>query len=340
LVRGKSPEEAEQRVIHLTKFYFDEAFYEMYRSRIHIVNGDLGLDRFGLSGEEYNRLSGEIDCIINSAAFVKYYGHYEDFVRVNVDGVRRMIEFALTGKKKDLNHISTMNVVLGEFKDKEFVLCTEFYQNLEQDINEFSYYLQTKYKGEKLVADARAKGLNASVYRVGNLVFESATGKFQENIEDNDFYTRIKSFVKLGVMVDSDIPVLNFTFVDQASKAIVLLHDQENLRGETHHLFNSNRVSLNQLTEMLREVGESLRTISLLEFIDILKNNYDNPDLRQYIEKIILLTGVFTDPVGTVITQTTEKTDLILDRLDFRWPQLNKEHIEKMAAYCKEVGFL
>ncbi len=39
------------------------------------------------------KLADKVDCIINSAANVKHYGHYSEFYAVNVKGNQRLIEF-------------------------------------------------------------------------------------------------------------------------------------------------------------------------------------------------------------------------------------------------------
>jgi thioester reductase-like protein len=343
LVRGESPEKAKQRVISTLKFYFDEALYEMYQSRIHIVHGDLGRERFGLSEDDYNQLSEEIDCIINSAAYVKYYGHDSDYVYTNEQGVRQLIKFALAGNKKDLNHISTMGVVFGTYEDYEtqgYKLCTEFDQELTQDMVGTTPYVQSKNKSEKLIIDARSQGLNATVFRVGTIVFDSNTGKFQKNIEEHAFYNRIRSLVKLGVMYGSDLPALNFTFVDRASETISLLFDRKALLGETYHIFNSKRISTNELSRMISEAGIPLKSVSHLELIELLEKNYDHPDLKEYAEKLITLTPIIFDgAVGTPLQQTFEKTEVILNKLGFYWEKPNKDQIKKMMEYNQQVGF-
>ncbi|HLP61088.1 MAG TPA: hypothetical protein VK186_19765, partial [Candidatus Deferrimicrobium sp.] len=160
---------------------------------------------------------------------------------------------------------------------------------------------------EELIEEAREKGLNTSIFRVGNLVFQSGTGRFQENIEDNAFYSILQSFLKIGIMIDSDQPMLDFSFIDQTGKTVALLFDRQALRGETHHLLNPNKVSLNQLAVMLSELGECLRTAPADEFLDLLQKNYEHPHLKKYIEKIILHTHLLSNHDGSFIDMAYEK---------------------------------
>ncbi|MCU0288697.1 MAG: SDR family oxidoreductase [Acidobacteria bacterium] len=340
LLRGNAAPELEQRLLGKLHFYFDEELYDLYRGRIHILNGDITQDRFGLSAEKYQQLSGEIDCIINSAALVKHFGPYEDFLHVNVEGVGRLIEFAFAGKKKDLKHISTIGIGSGQIKGKKFSLFSEFDHDIGQLVG--SYYLLSKLKGELLIEEARTKGLNAAIFRVGNLVFQSGTGRFQENIEDNAFYNLLKSFIKIGITIESDEAELDFSFIDQTAKAFALMYDRESLLGETHHLYNSNKICPNEFAMMLREIGENLKTVTVNEFLDILQNNYENPGIKNYIERLVSHTLTFSSSSDSItnIKTVSEKTELILDRLGFQWPKLNKDHAAKMLSYCKKVGFI
>ncbi|MCP4153294.1 MAG: amino acid adenylation domain-containing protein, partial [bacterium] len=110
LVRGKNNAAAKERLLRKFAWYFNENPYENHPNRIFVIAGDIASPYFELSEKQYKELSHKIDCLINSAAYVKHYGRYEDFRQINVEGVKRMIDFSLTGKKKDFNHISTVSV--------------------------------------------------------------------------------------------------------------------------------------------------------------------------------------------------------------------------------------
>ncbi|WP_144488597.1 SDR family oxidoreductase, partial [Bacillus sp. ABP14] len=72
-----------------------------------------------------------------------------------------------------------------ESDPKEF----EFFEsNFDRGQNLDNLYLESKFQGEKMVREAMEKGVRATIYRVGNLVGNSKTGKFQYNINENAFY--------------------------------------------------------------------------------------------------------------------------------------------------------
>jgi thioester reductase-like protein len=116
LIRGKTVEDAKRRLNDKYRFYFTDNLLEEQMSRVTVHNGDLTMEKFGLDSERYEELAGCIDCIINSAALVKHLGSYQDFSRINVGGTERVIEFALTGKRKDINQISSTGVGVGNIE--------------------------------------------------------------------------------------------------------------------------------------------------------------------------------------------------------------------------------
>ncbi len=63
LVRGKTTEDAKRRLIDKYKFYFNDRLLDEHESRIEIYNGDIAIDNFDLTQEQYEKLATDIDCI-------------------------------------------------------------------------------------------------------------------------------------------------------------------------------------------------------------------------------------------------------------------------------------
>ncbi len=313
-VRGSTIEKAEQRLCEKLKYYFKEDIYEKYKDRIYLVKGDLASDRLGLADNLYNEMSGIIDCILHLAADVKHYGHYDDFYKDNVIATKNLLDFAKKDIIKDFHHISTISVAEGRVEGKNYVLFTEEDVDIGQKIETF--YGQTKLEAEKLVLSARSEGLPSNIYRVGTAVYHSETGHFQENIEENAFYSLAKSYLNLGVM--PDVEEIDFTFVDYVSKAICLLHNRKNLMNETLHIINNNKVNLSALLTS-REGFLNIEKYSFSKFIDYLYKHYENPQLKTHIENIMLHKGWFSqEEINLVLL--SDKSDIILKKLGFQWP--------------------
>jgi len=107
LVRGKGQADSESRMASLLCFYFGEKYISC--DRVKVLRADLQEERFGLSADEYDSLFSHVDMVINAAASVKHYGSYQYFYEVNVETVKRLIDFCRSAQAK-LLHISTLSV--------------------------------------------------------------------------------------------------------------------------------------------------------------------------------------------------------------------------------------
>ncbi len=339
LVHGKNEDEAEQKLVDKLKYYFGDNLYDQFKERINVIKGDLTEDYFGLNTKEYNNLADRVDCVVNSAANVKHYGKFGDFHEINVKGTERLINFCKVGKTKDFNHVSTLSICSGNVKGKRFGVFTEYDIDIGQEYD--NYYLATKFEAEKLITNARADGLNCNIFRVGNIVFDSETGKFQENITDNAFYKLIRAGIKLGLMTEMSLQTRDFSCADYVSKAIVLLFDKSNLKNETYHISNPYRVATFELESAAKELGYVVKTVPLDEFLDYLSENVENSTIETYVADMLLHAHVLANSSNvTNFRIESSKTETVLKGIGFEWLQLNHEHICRMLEHCKKVGFI
>ncbi len=338
LVRGRSVNEAKERILSKFKYYFDEYTFEKVKDRIFVYNGDLELEHFGLDQKAYTELTNIIDGVINSAANVRHYGHFEAFYNINVVGTRRILAFANSGIKKDIHHISTMSVGMGKIEGKEYQLFTEYSADLGQNTN--SNYINTKLEAESLLCKARNEGLKINIYRVGNLVFDYNSGIFQENISENWFYSEMKAYLKLKFVPDISAKTMEFSYVDFVSKAILLLFDRRELENEIYHISNPNNISISDFGKFIKNSGYDLSILSFEKFMDYIYDNYNNESIREYI--YLLLNNFLESPQEpqTLFVKKSDKTNLLLEQLGFCWVPPSENHIEKMLEHCEKVGFL
>jgi amino acid adenylation domain-containing protein/thioester reductase-like protein len=343
IIRAADDETAEKRLREKCGYYFGDEFFENYKDRIIILKGDLGSEKLGMSDDVYRKSASTVDCIIHPAAIVKHYGHYDEFYTANVKAVLNLLAFAKTGINKDFNHVSTVAVVDGTVEGKEHIVFTEYDIDVGQDSD--NYYAKTKLLAEKAVEKARSEGLNANIYRIGNITINSKTGHIQQNIEENAFYLQVKSFLNLGVIPDTHDEV-EFSFVDYVSRSIILSFDRENLMNETYHIQNSQVVKLSDVLTS-PELQLNMARLPFDRFIDFLYDNYDRESFKPYIESIMLhrrwlsrITGDNSHRTDAVFL--SDKTNLILDKLGFQWPELEKSTMMNMLieALKDRIEFL
>jgi amino acid adenylation domain-containing protein/thioester reductase-like protein/non-ribosomal peptide synthase protein (TIGR01720 family) len=340
LVRGVTHEDAQERLKNKLTFYFGENFFDNHLNRFKIIRGDLKEDNLGLDEKTYESLTMEVDSVIHSAANVRHIGQYEEFYEDNVAATQRMLEYAAAGKKKDFHFISTLGVCSGKPEGKEYVLYNEYSPDIGQQHE--NVYARSKFEAEKLVIAFRQKGLNTSIYRVGILVSHSETGKFQENIEENAFYYNLKAFLSLGIVSEDYYPA-EFSFIDYTARAIALLISRKNLKNEIFHLKNHHLLNWMQMGIFLEDVGIDINVVSQDQFLDYLSENIEHDKSREEMNRFLLNSGFFasmeTEHKYIISGVESSRTVKILKQLDFEWPKVNQQHIEKMIAYGRALAF-
>ena len=86
------------------------SFAPHLENKVEAVSGDLSRERLGLDDEVYQRLQGEIDLVINSAAEVSFDAPLDSAVQLNTIGSLRVMEFAKGCPSATVAHISTCYV--------------------------------------------------------------------------------------------------------------------------------------------------------------------------------------------------------------------------------------
>ncbi len=317
LVRGRDDAEARQRLQEKLVWYFGSGIPCDWEQRLEVLAADLTKERAGLAEPHWQRLGEQVDAILHSAANVRHYGRYEEFYASNTLSTKYLLELATIGTTADFHYISTTSTGQG-VTEAPFALYTEF--DLEIGQKPGNIYVQTKLEAERLVVAARSQGLNCSIYRVGNICFDSHTGRFQDNIEENGFFQQVRSYALLGAAPDQG-DERNLTFVDQCARAVITLLERPGLTNQTFHLSNPHRVALSSFLQ-----GEGLelniQVLELSRFIDVLAERFDLPLFNDAAERLMLHQGwLDRDPtqVPVPLSIRTERTDRLLEQLGFAW---------------------
>jgi thioester reductase-like protein len=232
-----------------------------------------------------------------------------------------------------------MSVGACKIKGKKSNLFTEYCHDIGQQPN--NIYVKSKLEAEKKVLAYREKGLNASIYRVGNLAAHSETGKFQENISDNAFYASLKTYLTMGMIPFGEETWADITFIDQTAEALVLLITGKGFINETFHLQNITRLSLEKLAKFLRKKGIKIKLVTMEQFLDYLADCIENEGNRPIIDRFLLHGGMLSDEKWeTVNMVVSDRTQWILKKLGFEWQEVTAQHIGKMIDHCRETRFI
>ncbi|MEL6865268.1 MAG: amino acid adenylation domain-containing protein [Bacteroidota bacterium] len=360
LVRGDNDQHAAERLHQKYQFYFEEDL-SAFGDRIRIYRGDLERAYFGLEKSIYLELADHVDAFINSAANVKHYGQLDAFIKVNAASVDRILEFCELSRPKVLHQISTPSVS-GMLPEEDEEVVEEQEVDLlfrESDIDKgqlnTNFYSQSKLAAEVRIDQARQRGVDANIYRVGNLSYHSETGKFQENITNNAFYNQIRMYLKLGYL-PQDMGDFEVSNIDLTAAAFVRLFDKEALLNRNFHLFNPHSVDVKTFTQYLNnksllamlakrfssrksKSGADLKCVSLTQFFEQLLAQYD--ELEDQINRLFLQFNVFDeqDIEKKYYHICTEETNYLLDKVGFKWPKITRKSVQRMLQYGKKIQF-
>ena len=108
LVRADSAEHGHTRI--RAALEHAEIWDESFASRIRVVIGDIGQDRFGLSAGQFASLCERIDAVYHLAADIDLASSYLGIRKNNTFSIRNVLELCLRTRFKHLFYASTMGV--------------------------------------------------------------------------------------------------------------------------------------------------------------------------------------------------------------------------------------
>lgn len=175
--------------------------------------------------------------------------------------------------------------------------------------------------------------MDITIIRVGNLVFQSETGRFQINIEGNAFYQRIRALIGLGKIPASDSKELEFSFVDETAKAIRILFDRSISKNKNYHVFNPNNISYIDLYNLLDENGYDIDLVDYRQFLDEIISDYDRQEVNELVDMLLIHSNFTRSESQTDFILSSALTDSILKELDFQWKAVSAKQIYNMVEY-------
>nr|WP_247884834.1 non-ribosomal peptide synthetase [Azospirillum formosense] len=289
--------------------------------RLTVRAGDLRRDGLDLTPTAHGALAEGVWAVFHCAANVNHFGHYTEFHADNVEATRRLLDLAAArrGDPADFHLISTLSVT-GKAPEDGFKLVTE-YDAVPETLDE-NYYVRSKQEAERLVTAARGDLRNASIHRVGNVVFAAEGGPLQLNLRDNAFFRQLAAFVRLGVVPDDSHVWL--CHVDLVARAVALLAGAAGLANETHHVENHRRDTLADFVTSAAGMAGAVRAVGFDALLDRLERAIGEPDmdgaLAQTLEAFGLYSGRSPQARGRRQELTSERTQGLLGRMGFGWP--------------------
>lgn len=321
LTRGADGAQAHARLADVLRFYFGAADGSALAEdpRLTVIAGDLRSDNIGLSAAGADRLMDGVQAVFHCAAKVDHYGHYFDFHAANVAATRRLLDLAARqAAPPDFHHVSTISAA-GRPPEHGFRLFTE-YDEVPATLED-NYYVRTKQEAERLVVAARGDLPNASIHRVGNVVYAADGDALQRNIDSNAFFRQLAWFIRLGAVPD-DLDLWP-CHVDLTARAAATLAQSAGLANAIHHIEPASRGGFADFIAAGPDM-EHVRAVDFGGFLDRLAQAADDPALETAVTGAVeifgLLSGVAPQARRGRLEVATERTRLLLSALGFSWP--------------------
>jgi len=332
LVRSSKEQSAEERLKAIFMYYFGGMIDEKILKKVIVVDSDI------TDPDLNSKLKGcDFDTIINSAAIVKHFAADDSIERVNVGGVKNLIDVAIKANAT-LVQISTESVA-GESVNgsvPEGRLLKENELDIGQDLE--NKYVHSKYMAEKMMIDSIPSGLKAKIMRVGNLMSRDSDGEFQINFQTNAFMKQMKSYVKLGFFPVTDMDVeVEFSPIDMVAKAVVILSGTPQ-QFNVFHIDNCHKVHMANVLKVMRDNDMPVEVVSKRAFNERFAEALKDDSKSEYVSGLISYLGNEGES-RTFIGADESYTIKALYRLGFSWPIISEDYIDKAFKALKAMRF-
>lgn len=326
-VRCNNEKEGFERIKGNMEYY--KLWNDEYSEFIFPVPGQLEQDLLGIERNQYDFLCENIDVIYHNGAVLNFIYPYETLKNINVKGTISTLEMACTGKMKYYNYISSYSVYMNPSHFGKTVLEDD---ELKDCKGYPLAYTESKWVCEKIIREARAKGLKASIYRPGDITGSVETGIWKYS----DMVSRIvKSILKYKTYPQWD-KKMYMTTVDYIAEAVVNISKEEKNYNKAYNIINNNYLSIERLADFIKECGYNLKEISYDEF----KNHLAQSDMNHPLKPLESLFENDSESFGEKgesisIIYDTSNVQKALEGSGILCPEINADIIKKYIENFK-----
>lgn len=356
-VRASSEHAGLERLIKAGKTYgvWDDSF----KSKIHVVLGDLSKPQFGLADDKWNKLTETIDVVIHNGALVHWVYPYAKLRDANVISTINVLNLCGENKAKHFTFVSSTSTVdvphyvhLGASlhsasEDKGGVLESDDLLAAKSGLG--TGYGQSKWAAEYIIRRAGDAGLRGAIVRPGYVQGFSQTGASNTD----DFLLRmLKGCVEVGSYPEITNTV-NTVPVDHVARVVVAsaLHPP---RAPTEKLSvvqvtGHPRIQFNKMLDALNSFGYSVKKSEYREWAKTLEK-YVIDDAKDSA-LFPLLHFVLGDlPEDTKAPELDDRNAVEVLKTDKLWNSDSKDYssgsgvtkdvLAAYVAYLIKIGFL
>ncbi|PON18344.1 hypothetical protein C2W62_08415 [Candidatus Entotheonella serta] len=220
--------------------------------RIRVLAGDITRPYLGLDRHTYERLADETRLVGANAAVVHWLHPYSVLAPPNVGGIARLLQFTAAGNGARFALVSSVAAAT-QFPE----VPHDYWSHTEPSFG----YVLSKWAAERLVETARARDLEAIMFRPSFVTASSRTGTINTGQAEAQL---VRSFVRLECVPDVDWPV-DFTPVDYVAQVIASLSVRPHVDG-LYNILHPECPRFFDVARLIRDLGGNCRTVSLGDY--------------------------------------------------------------------------
>jgi len=216
LVRSKKGVNPKSRAHEVLTGLFPEADISTFSQRVDVVEGDLGLERFGLEEIAFRQLAKRTAHILHCGAAVRFDLEISQARQINVQGTERVLAFArICPQLERVSYVGTAYVA-----GKQSAIVRD--DDLDKGQEHKNTYERSKFEAEKLVRGAMAD-LPITIFRPSIVVCDSRTGRLSRHSALNRVLRRyaLGSLTMLPGSLPTRMDLVPVDYVAGAAFAIV-----------------------------------------------------------------------------------------------------------------------
>jgi amino acid adenylation domain-containing protein/thioester reductase-like protein len=233
-----------------------------FAERIEIVSGDLGVKRLGLPQSMWADLESDLEAVVHCGGIVDFLHDYEYHRRVNVLSTVDLLKLAMKGKRKAMYHLSSADVV--KYEGDHIV-------DRPSQSAPASGYALSKWVAEQLVANARLRGADVTLFRIGEAMPHRRTGL--PNVSSL-VYLLLKTCLTLGEYPEGLVR-LDYTPVDCIAQVVGDAILQDTYRGKSIGLFHPCGTTLDWVMNVFRSLGADVSPTTAEKFLRLLEGDVE-----------------------------------------------------------------
>jgi thioester reductase-like protein len=239
--------------------------------RTSAIPGDLRYEGAGINSKTYADMCERVDVVYHNATSMNHLESFEMSRATNIDGMQTLLRLCVTGKPKQFNYISTLNVFSSHGRAGNHVF--DEFSPISNEKHLLSHgYAGSKWAAEHLVQQASARGIACNIFRLGLVAGDSQHGRYDEA---QSLYRMISSCIQMGTAFKG-LSGISFAPVDYVARSIVYLGTQHLGQSNIFHLPSMRETSLAECFEFYNQVSAlPLKLVAYDAWLEELKTYRD-----------------------------------------------------------------